>query len=252
MTEPVRTPSLTHHSLGRRSCASSVALTLALLMPVSGFAAPEPEAASDTSAEAGAEAVPEAAPAAEMPEVAAIEAALADGDLSTATELALARRVADPSADNYALEAAVWEALGDYEQAKAAHLATLEALPEDSEQRAAVEARLAELEEASRGTEADEPASVHRERLDQERADRLAALLPTPEPPPPIIDAPVSKPITQKWYFWVTLGAIVASAGAIVGIAVSTAVDENNEGSATASGARRAPTIPVGGAVFRF
>jgi len=74
----------------------------------------------------------------------------------------------------------------------------------------------------------DEPASTHREELDAAREERLA---PTPEPekaepaPAPVEDVKIVK----KWYFWVTLAAIVASAGAITGIAIKAATDERKD-----------------------
>lgn len=263
MTELVPPDSHPHSQspLGHRLCASALALCFAMLSPRVALAAPEqsseaaPPAANTEGAPPSAAAEPDAegptdeAPSVEAPSVAEVEAALADGDLSTAKELALARSEADPSPDNLELEAAVWEALGDYEQAKRAHAAALEALPEDDEARASIEAQLAELEAASRGTRVDEPESTHRERIDGERAERLAALAPKPPPPPEVIDEPTREPIIKKWYFWVTLGAIVASAGAIVGIAASTALD--NDDSAAGASARR-PVVPVGGAVFHF
>ncbi|PRQ05849.1 hypothetical protein ENSA5_01690 [Enhygromyxa salina] len=189
------------------------------------------------------------APAPESaPDAALIRAALEDGDLTTARELALARSEAEPSAANFQLEAEVWEALGDYANAKRAYGQALEALPEGADEREEIRAKIAELEAASRGTRADEPESSHRERLDRERADRLAALAPKLPPPPEVVDTPAPEPIVKKWYFWVTLGAIVASAGAIVGIAVASAVEDSQD---TATGAARRPT-PAGGVVFRF
>jgi hypothetical protein len=91
--------------------------------------------------------------------------------------------------------------------------------------------------------------STERERIDTERAERLAALAPKP-PPPPIVDAPKPVPITKKWYFWVTLGAIAASAGAIVGLGASSAVQEQRDNAGTAAAART--PIPVGGMMLRF
>ena len=176
MTELVRSTSLLQFTLARRSCAGTVALSLALSLPASVVrAAPADEAATAPAAEApsegGALAEADAAAAASdvpVPSVEELESALADGDLSSAKEMALARSEADPSADNLELEAAVWEALGDYERAKQAHEAALEALPEDDPARLDIEARLAELEADSRGTRADEPESTHRESFDEE------------------------------------------------------------------------------------
>lgn len=221
-------------------CAGLVALTLAL--PVSVGAAPAqgptPEGpAATASSEATA-----------IPEPAAIRSALEDGDLTSARELAEARSAAEPTPDNLALEAEVQLALGDYERAKAALDRAIAALPEQAEDdRAALEQLRDEIEARSRGVKAEEPESSHREQLDRERAERLAALAPKPEPIPEPVDQPKPRePIVKKWYFWVTLGAIVATAGAIVGVAISSSVEERKD---TAVG--RQPS-PSGGLTLRF
>jgi hypothetical protein len=241
MSEPV------HHSLARRVCATitAVALTLAWVWPTSVRAAPPDQ---PPQVENPAPTTEREAPASDIPDEAAIRSALADGDLTTARELAVARSAADPSVENLVLEAQVWAALGDYENASRAYAAASKALPEDAgDERESIDGERATLEAASRGTRPDEPESTERERIDAERAERLAALAPKP-PPPPIVDKPKPVPITKKWYFWLTLGAIAASAGAIVGIAVASAVEEKRDNTATAG---RQP-IPVGGLMLRF
>jgi hypothetical protein len=224
-------------SLARRVCAMTLALTVACLSPLSVRAgAPEP------SPTPGSEQA--------QPDDAAIRSALQDGDLTTARELAVARSTADPSVENLMLEAQVWVALGDYENAERAYTAARDTLPADAiDQREVIDGELAALEDASRGTRADEPVSTERERIDTERAERLAALAPKP-PPPQIVDKPKPVPITKKWYFWVTLGAIAASAGAIVGLGVASAVEERRDNAGTAAAART--PIPVGGVMLRF
>jgi hypothetical protein len=229
-----------------RVCATvtTVALTLAWISPLSVRAAP-PDTPAPTEREA-----PSAreAPPPDIPDEAAVRSALADGDLTTARELAVARSAGEPSAENLVLEAQVWVALGDYEHAERAYAAAREALPEDAtDRRELIDGELAAIEAASRGTRADEPESTERERIDAERAERLAALAPKP-PPPPIVDKPKPVPITKKWYFWVTLGAIAASAGAIVGIAIASAVEEKRDDAGTAA---RQP-LPAGGLILRF
>ncbi|KIG17571.1 hypothetical protein DB30_03052 [Enhygromyxa salina] len=228
---------LTHPPLARL-CAGVLASALATTIPVSVHAAPQPS---------------ESAGAVSTPETSQVRAALDDGDLTTARELAQARTEAAPTVANHQLEAEVHLALGDYQQAKRSLAAALELLPEDAGERAQINAQLAEIEAASRGTKPEEPASTHRDAIDQARADRLAALAPKPPPPPQVVDAPKPVSIAKKWYFWVTLGAIVASAGAIAGIAISSAVDDgDNTNAGTASaGAARQP-IPAGGVMFRF
>lgn len=160
------------------------------------------------------------------PEPATVEAALAGGDLSAARTLAEAARKAAPTAEHWRAEAEVCERLADHACARAAWEGHLAALPASGDRKAG-EAALARLDEVSRGTVEDEPASTHRAALDKARADREAALLPKPAP----ADAPKPTPprrerIVKKWYFWVTTLAIAAAAGAITGIAVKAARDE--------------------------
>ncbi|MCA9681119.1 MAG: hypothetical protein KC457_02920 [Myxococcales bacterium] len=233
--------------------AASLLVTLPVL-PRPAMAAPSDEAPAEAKPEA-----PETAeqPAAEVTDAAtieAVEAALAEGELGRASELAVALREAQPTLEHHRLEAWVWEALGDYQQAKAAIDRALESLEEDDPSRPELEAEWTRLDDASRGTVADEPASTHRQRLDDERAARLAALAPKPTPPPPVIDvAPKREPIVKKWYFWVTLGALVASAAAIVGIAVAANVeDRKNVGAARLPKSGPAVGAGPGGLVFRF
>lgn len=250
MTEAGRASTLHPQPRPLRRALACVTLAMASLVwatPVA-VAAPAPtESETKTESETRTE-TPEAAEQAPAGEP-AIRSALADGDLSTASELAVELREAEPTVDHYRLEAEVWEALGDYENAKEALDGALEALPEDAEAEAeAIEDERDRLEALSRGTVADEPESSHRERLDEERAERLAALMPKTPPPPKVVDeAPKRKPIIKQWYFWVTLASIVGAAGAIVGVAVSSAVDERKQ----ANGVGRLPA-PAGGLTIRF
>ncbi|MFO7562151.1 MAG: hypothetical protein R6X02_05880 [Enhygromyxa sp.] len=230
------------HRLGRSLAAGVVSLSLVLALPVTAVAAPAqaptPEGPAAPSSEAPAE----------VPEQAAIRSALEAGDLSSARELALARSEILPSAESFALEAEVHLALGDYERAKAALDRAIAALPEDaSDDRAALTQLREDIEARSRGTRADEPESTHREELDRERAERLAALAPKPPPPSEPIDEPKPRePIVKKWYFWVTLGAIAATAGAIVGVAVASSLEERKGDAAARQG------LPAGGMTIRF
>lgn len=232
MTEPVRQSPFAH-----RVCATILSASLAWLSPLDVNAAPPEQPPTPDQASGDA-----------LPDEAEIHSALADGDLTTARDIAVARSAAEPTVDNLVLEAQVHAALGDYESAKRAYTSARDALPEHAvEQRKSIDEELAALEVQSRGTVTDEPESTERERLDAERAERLAALAPK-APPPQIVDKPKPVPITKKWYFWVTLGSIAASAGAIVGIAVSSAVEERRSENGTAA---RQP-IPVGGVMLRF
>ena len=178
---------------------------------------------------------PASAAPAEAPR--SVESALAAGDLATARTLAEEARRADPSLANWRREAEVCGRLADYACARAAWQGYLKIAPEG--ERGEAQASLAELDDLSRGTVGDEPASDHREALDRQRAAREAALKPAPaakEPPRP---APAKRErIVKKWYFWVSMVAIAAAAGAITGIAVQAARDEQ------ADDLERAP-VPV-------
>ncbi len=129
-------------------------------------------------------------------------------------------------------EGAALEALGDlagaiaaYEQARGLLVAQIEpdgASP-DSAALGEIDAKLEALRERARGIVEDEPESTHRQRLDDERAARLAER----NPKGPVDEAPADPPkkerIVKKWYFWVTILAITASGAAVTGIAIQAA-----------------------------
>lgn len=166
-----------------------------------------------------------AAPSAVEPTT--VDAALASGDLASARSLAEAARIADPSPANWRREAELCARLADFACARAAWQGHLAALPAGAD-RAAGAAGLAAIEELSRGTVGDEPASTHRAALDRARDEREAALRPKPalaDAPKPAAP-PKRERIVTKWYFWVTTLAIAAAAGAITGIAIQAARDE--------------------------
>ncbi|MFV8755828.1 hypothetical protein ACNOYE_35195 [Nannocystaceae bacterium ST9] len=181
---------------------------------------------------------------------ASVRAALADGDLTLAREQAVALRKAEPTLEHFELEAEVQLALGDLASGKRALRAALERVPEaDAAKRQELRERLEQLGERSRGVVEDEPASSHREQLDAERAERLAALNP---PPPKVdpVDAPPAKrvPIVKKWYFWVTLTTIVGAAVAITAIAIDSNLDERD----AARMPGQSPNPSAGGLLLRF
>lgn len=184
---------------------------------------------------------------------ATIEAAQELGDLSQARDLAVAAREAAPSPATWAAEAEAHAALADYGRAIGAWKAQRKALPsDDAAGRAAASAQIKELEARARGTVADEPASTHRAELDEARAARLAALRPKPGPPKaPPKPPPPRERIIKKWYFWVTVAAIAASAGAITGIAIKAAREEQADDLDPRSGPAPLPASP-GGFVVRF
>ncbi len=219
-------------TIAARLLAPVLLLTLALPLPRLGFAAPassEPVGVGEAS----------------------VDEALAEGDLTRAREQAVALRKADPSVEHFVLEAEVHTRLGDYASAKRALRGALERVPDgDAVTREQLEIQLDDLIERSRGAVEDEPESIHRERLDSERAERIAALHP---PPPTLVpvDAPAPKrvPIVQKWYFWVTLTTIVGSAVAITAIAIEANLDNDDAASRLAN---PGPGPSAGGLTLRF
>lgn len=175
---------------------------------------------------------------------ASVRAALAEGDLETAHVDAKALREVQPTFDHWLLEADVHAARGDHASERAALEGARASVAEPgaSEREAiALESRLAALDERMRGSVADEPVSSHRERLDAERAARLAALQPPPPVAAPVDVPPPPVPIVKKWYFWVTLGSIVGAAVAITAVAI-----DANVGKSSAD-ARLPPAGPAAG-----
>jgi hypothetical protein len=178
-----------------------------------------------------------------------VEDALERGDLTTARDRATAAREANPSPENWLREAQVLEQMGDFSAAIAAYKSHLRALPEGAKKqdRVRVEETIRALEESARGAVEDEPESTHRETLDQERADRIAAARPKPKPRPLPPPEPKDEKITRKWYFWVTLAAIAASGAAITAIAIKAATEDQPDALDTQSS-----PAPGGPALFRF
>jgi hypothetical protein len=171
-------------------------------------------------------------------------------NLEAAAESAAEAREAAPGPETWLAEADAAEALGDLEGTEHALIGYLESLVDDDEARSKAEARLESIQEQRRGTVTGEPESTHRETLDDARAERLAALNPAKAVTP--VDTPKAKetPIIKKWYFWVTLVAIVASAGAITGIAIKAAGQERKD--ALDETSARVPGPGTGGVLLRF
>ncbi len=184
-----------------------------------------------------------------------VAAALEVGDLEAAQTLAVAARKAEPTPARWAEEAAVHERAGDLKRAIKAWKGHRDALPGDAEaERARADETIAALSERARGAVADEPASEHREALDQARVARLEALRPKPPPPsePAPPPAPPRERVVTKWYFWVTVAAIAASAAAITGIAIQAAREEQADDLSGAGGERGGVGAPPGGLQVRF
>jgi hypothetical protein len=223
----------------RARAIASTLLVAALALPRPGIAAPPSEAKPTESAA-------ESTPASE----ASVREALANGDLTLAREQAIELREAEPTVEHFELEADVHEQSGDYAGAKRALRGALERVAkDDAAKREAITTRLEDLSERSRGAVEDEPTSNHRERLDDERAERLAKL----EPPPPKVDPvdvpPPRVPIVKKWYFWLTLTTIVGAAVAITAVAIDANLDD---GDAASRGLGHGPTPGPGGFTLRF
>lgn len=155
------------------------------------------------------------------------------GDLSADVEAATEARKADPSAEHWRAEAQARERLGDFVGAQEAYRGELGTLPEDAiDARRRSEADWERMREQARGKVADEPASTHRAEFDRRWAPPVPAeqLKPAPRPKAdPVIDEPKDERIVTKWYFWVTVAAIAASAGAVTGIAIKAARDERSD-----------------------
>ncbi len=182
-----------------------------------------------------------AAPTGEA-EPASVDAALASGDLMAARSQAEAGREAAPSVASWGILAEVCERQHDFACAREARTQQRDLAAKGSPEREAATARLAALEDMSRGTVADEPASTRRAGLDKARADRELALLPKPklDMPKPKAPPPREK-IVKKWYFWVTILAIAASGAAITAFAVKAAKDDQPDDLDASAGRVRLP-----------
>ena len=173
----------------------------------------------------------EPADGAAEPEAPTVEGALESGDLGIALEQARMQREANPTPENWRREAQVLEEMGQYESAARAYEGELAALPEGDEaaaRRKEARADLERVQQAARGTADGDPPSQHREQLDERWEPKPAPkqAVPRPEPRPA---PPSDERIVRKWYFWVTIAAIAASAAAVTGIAVKASRDRRRD-----------------------
>jgi hypothetical protein len=208
--------------------------------PAKGPEGPEPPPAE---ADAGAEAPPAEA---EAPAEDPIGAAVERGDLSEAAEQATAARRQDPSPANWRREAEILEQKGDLEGAATAYQGELDALPKDDPGRDRAQSDLHRVREQARGRVETEPASTHREELDATWGPKTKKA-PSKKRPKAAAPTAAEDRIVRKWYFWVTVAAIVASAAAVTGIAIKAARDERRD----ALDLVRKPSI-TGPAILRF
>lgn len=243
--------------------SSMLAALLIALHPVSALAASPSE--SDTAApteQQGEKSEPEQAPADSEGEAASpatrprtpqdpatVEAALEAGDLTTARKLAVqARKQNRDDPQRWKTEAQVHEARGDLAAAITAWKGYLRVVPEDATaERELAKQRLEALRARARGTVESEPASSHRDEFARERTTEPEPAPPRPEPTSPAPTGPEDR-LVKKWYFWVTLVAIAASAAAVTGIAIKAATTEQSD----ALGLGRAGPASMGPALFRF
>jgi tetratricopeptide (TPR) repeat protein len=210
---------LTPPSLVRLAVRAGISGVVAVALL--GTAAP----ARATPWAAPASATLQAAAPAPTAEPTSIEGALEAGDLTAAKALAKSAREAEPTAAAWQREGEVLEQAGDYREAAKAYRAAKKAAGDDAAAIAAAEEGLVRVKASGRGTVADEPASTHRDELDprwEPPAPKEPA--PTPEPQPEL--QPDGGRIVTKWYFWVTVGAIAASAAAVTAIAIRAARDD--------------------------
>ncbi|MCH9687435.1 MAG: hypothetical protein K0V04_38730 [Deltaproteobacteria bacterium] len=159
-------------------------------------------------------------------EPATVDAAVEAGDLSSARTLATQAREAEPTAATWQREGEVLEQSGEYRDAAKSYRQAKKAAGEDADALAAAEAGLSRVGEASRGIVDDEPESTHREQLDEVWDPPPPPRKADPTPPVEPVDAPPRERIVKKWYFWVTVGAIAASAAAVTAIAIRAARDD--------------------------
>ena len=172
--------------------------------------------------------------AAPLPLVVAPPPASEPGDLSAQADAAVAAREAEPTPATWRAEAQAKEAMGNYRGAAAAYAGERDALPEgDIDARRKAEVDWERMREEARGRVEDEPRSTHRAELDGQwvAPPTPEELRPAPRPKadPTIDNGPRSERIVTKWYFWVTVAAIAASAGAVAGIAIKAARDERSD-----------------------
>jgi hypothetical protein len=199
-------------------------LAVLLAWPSAAWAGPATGPEGPTPAPA------EPAPAGAEPKSAEepVDAAMEQGDLSEAAEQATEARRKDPSAANWRREAEILEQKGDYEGAARAYKGELDALPAGDAGRDRAASDLQRVNEQARGRVKTEPASTHREELDATWGAPKKKATVTKRPSAPA-DKPAEDRIVRKWYFWVTVAAIVASAAAVTGIAIKAARDERRD-----------------------
>lgn len=193
------------------------ALAAALALPHSASASqrgPAPEPATPPAAAPTSDTPPTTSPTDE------------ELDLTAEREAAAARRTADPSPANWRAEGQLAERAGDWGGASDAYEQALSRMDPQDPMRAAVQEDLARVHERERGVVADEGKSTHRDELDRtwkQPEPTKTTRAPTQQLP---AQAPKDDRIVKKWYFWVTIGAIVASAAAVTGIAIKAARDD--------------------------
>lgn len=185
---------------------------------------------------------------ASAPAGASTSEAEAPGDLSAQAKAATAARTADPTPQTWRAEAQAYEAAGDYAGAAAAWRGHLDALGPDDPTRSDAEAALAAVEAKRRGTVADEPGSTHRDTLDRRWAPPPKKTAPKKKkkkrvPPPPPADEGRDDRVVDKWYFWVTLGAIIASAAAVTGVAIRASRQDEPDALGQARDPMTGPTL---------
>jgi hypothetical protein len=216
-----------------RACSLFLALVLAL---VSSPARAAMHAPADATTPPTAETPPTTEPPAAEPI-----------DLSAAREAANARRVADPSPANWRAEGQLAEQAGDFAAASDAYEQALGRMDPQDPTRAAVQEDLSRVRDRARGIVSDEGASTHRGELDQKWVTPATGpRSPRAQPKQLPKDAPRDDRIVKKWYFWVTIGAIAASAAAVTAIAIKAARDDKPDA------LDRRATFGIGAGMLRF
>lgn len=164
-----------------------------------------------------------------------------EGDLPSEVERASEAWAGTPNLETGTAWARALEVTGRYVEALAAwqQVASLEVLT--PAQRAQVRVEVERMDGMARGRVLDDPASTERERIDRSREVEGPAPAPAPLNTAVPEEAPQADRVVDKWYFWVTLGVIVAAGATITGLAIQSAtnpggVDDRARTSPGASG----------------
>ena len=148
-----------------------------------------------------------------------------EGDLPRQVEATGEAWARTPTLETGRAWAQALEATGRYVEALAAWRQVAELEDLTPSQQTQVRADVERVDGMARGRVVDDPASTERERIDRTREVEG----PAPAPAPLNTAAPEAPAqadrVVEKWYFWVTLGVIVAAGATITGLAIQSATN---------------------------